>query len=664
LANAWRKSRRASLVLAVGASLLVGLLGSASPALAASTAITSAGPLTRVEISTDLNCAVDHTGDTDPEFFEDTACATLVAVGGTLYGPANIPAGGSAAPRTTFTPVSQSAVTGSGTNANPYKVVTVVGLGSTSLQITQTDSYVVGQETYRTDVVIENSGGSAVSAILYRAGDCYLQNSDYGFGAADAATGSVSCVAGVDNGSGTIVPGTRIEQWYPLSAGSSYNEDGYNEVWAKIGTQTAFANTCTQCANYIDNGAGLSWNVNVPAHGSVSRSNLTVFSPLGVVPLTTTKTAAQSSVAVGAADSYTITVSNTNAGAATLTAITDTLPAGFSYTLGSTTGATTADPSVAGQVLTWNGSFTVPAAGSLSLTFGVTASTTPGTYTNEATATAQGQFTVAGTGPTAPITVGGTPPPPAHLTLVKTIDNTGGGTAAATDWTLTATGPTTISGHTGDAAITNAAVDAGTYTLSEAGGPTGYTPSAWSCTGGTLSGSSLVLAAGDTASCSIRNTFTTSSPATYASILLDRSGSMARNRTIRNYNQWLADEQQALPQARATLALFNSCGYVQRGAADRLITKLHMLTRQSYKPRCRTPLYDAIARTINRAARDPLSAGHVVIVIYTDSRENASTHWTRHMLDGLIAGKVAQGWTFVWLGHSLDPLIQSWAARQ
>ncbi|HEX7400511.1 MAG TPA: hypothetical protein VF302_12120, partial [Candidatus Limnocylindrales bacterium] len=102
---------------------------------------------------------------------------------------------------------------------------------------------------------------------------------------------------------------------------------------------------------------------------------------------------------------------------------------------------------------------------------------------------------------------------PAHLTLTKSVDNTGGGAAAATAWTLSASGPTTISGHTGDAAITSAAVDAGTYTLAEAGGPTGYTPSAWSCTGGTLTGSSLVLAAGDTASCSITNTFIPPTPA-------------------------------------------------------------------------------------------------------------------------------------------------------
>ena len=95
----------------------------------------------------------------------------------------------------------------------------------------------------------------------------------------------------------------------------------------------------------------------------------------------------------------------------------------------------------------------------------------------------------------------------AHLTLAKTVDNTGGGTALAGAWTLSATGPTPISGHSGDPAVTAAVVGPGTYSLAESGGPAGYSAGAWSCTGGTLSGSSLVLAAGDSASCSITNTF-------------------------------------------------------------------------------------------------------------------------------------------------------------
>lgn len=158
----------------------------------------------------------------------------------------------------------------------------------------------------------------------------------------------------------------------------------------------------------------------------------------------------------------------------------------------------------------------------------------------------------------------------------------------------------------------------------------------------------------------------TEASATYVSILLDRSASMQKNRgqTIRAYNLWLADQQEALPEARGTMALFSSCGYRQRGASGQLITNLPTLTKATYKPACRTPLYDAIARTINRAAKNPLSDGSVVIVIYTDGRENASTHWTLETLDGLIEDKVAAGWTFVWLGDSPDPLVRKWAALE
>ncbi len=461
--------------------------------------ITSAGPLTRIEITYDLNCAVDHTGDSNPEFYGDTACGSLVAVGGTLFGPAYIPAGVSASPLTPFTPVSQSGVLGSGTIGDPYRIVTVVDVGTTGLRLTETDAYVVGQETYRTDVTIANAGGSTAGAILYRAGDCFLQNSDRGFGSADPASGAVSCVAAVSDGGGGFVPGTRIEQWYPLTAGSSYYESGFDQVWAKIGTQTSFQNSCEQCANNIDNGAGLSWNVTIPAGGSVTRSHLTVFSPLGIVPLTTTKTAALPSVTAGQTDSYTITIANPNATPASLASITDTLPDGFTYTAGSTTGATTADPGVAGGVLTWTGPFTVPRSGSLTLTFGVTVSGTPGVYTNQAGATGQSPYVIVGSGQTAPVTVVA----PAHLTLTKLVS---GGPASPTAWTLSATGPTPIAGHSGEAAISAAPVAAGTYSLAETGGPAGYSPGAWSCSGGSLTEASLLLAAGETASCSITNT--------------------------------------------------------------------------------------------------------------------------------------------------------------
>lgn len=75
---------------------------------------------------------------------------------------------------------------------------------------------------------------------------------------------------------------------------------------------------------------------------------------------------------------------------------------------------------------------------------------------------------------------------PPRLTLAKTVDNTLGGTLAASDFTLTATrngGGSTITGGGNSAAVTNQPVTAGTYTLSEAP-VANYTPdAAWVCTG-------------------------------------------------------------------------------------------------------------------------------------------------------------------------------------
>ncbi|MDQ4132816.1 MAG: hypothetical protein M3179_06310 [Actinomycetota bacterium] len=47
----------------------------------------------------------------------------------------------------------------------------------------------MGQESYRTDVNIANNGGSPQAVVVFRAGPCFLQDSDTGFGAADPGTG-------------------------------------------------------------------------------------------------------------------------------------------------------------------------------------------------------------------------------------------------------------------------------------------------------------------------------------------------------------------------------------------------------------------------------------------------------------------------------------------
>jgi uncharacterized repeat protein (TIGR01451 family) len=144
-------------------------------------------------------------------------------------------------------------------------------------------------------------------------------------------------------------------------------------------------------------------------------------------PLVATKTANAPTSAPGATNGYTITISNPNAAEATVTSITDTLPTGFSYVAGSTTGATTANPSIAGSLLTWAGPFAASAGGSLTLSFDVRVSSAAGTYTNQAGGTADANA-VTGSGPTAPIVVTAAPTASPAASLLP---NTSAGGVAA-----------------------------------------------------------------------------------------------------------------------------------------------------------------------------------------------------------------------------------------
>ena len=207
------------------------------------------------------------------------------------------------------------------------------------------------------------------------------------------------------------IPAGRIEEWVPLTGGNNFYQNFYGTVWGFIGTKAPFPDTCA-CTTFQDNGAGISWNFSIPTGGSATYSHFTTFSPLGLQALVTSKTADSPTSVAGSQNGYTITIENGNPDPVTLNSITDTLPAGFSYVSGSTTGVTTNDPAISAQLLTWSGPFVVPANSSVSLHFAVTVASTAGDYFNEAGGEADGGYTVNGTGPTAPITVTPRQPPP------------------------------------------------------------------------------------------------------------------------------------------------------------------------------------------------------------------------------------------------------------
>ena len=115
-----------------------------------------------------------------------------------------------------------------------------------------------------------------------------------------------------------------------------------------------------------------------------------VFNDFSFAHLTLSKVAFPATfvAAPGKVVTYTVTIKNEGDTAGTLLTVSDTLPAGFSFLSmapGSDPGSA---PAVNGSQLTWSGSWAMAPGQQRQLIFRVTASQTPGQYTNRVTCTA------------------------------------------------------------------------------------------------------------------------------------------------------------------------------------------------------------------------------------------------------------------------------------
>ncbi|HEY7023804.1 MAG TPA: FGLLP motif-containing membrane protein [Candidatus Limnocylindrales bacterium] len=265
--------RRRLALLGIAILLVVGQL-LLFAGVAAAAEIDSNGPLTQIFVTPDLSCQVAHVGDEAFELFgsEVGSCGTFLAVNNTVFGPS-----AGYATSVPFTPQAQTQIAGSGSSGDPLHVVTVADAAEAGIRIQQTDSYVIGSQSYRTDIQLTNGGPNTVTGILYRYGDCFLQNYDTGYGRVDA--GAPACIVDPSQGQ-------RIEQWTPLTAGSHYFEGYYGDGYDLIGQQVQFTDTCV-CDQLVDNGAGLSWPISVSPGQTATFSHETYFSPTGRAPVTT-----------------------------------------------------------------------------------------------------------------------------------------------------------------------------------------------------------------------------------------------------------------------------------------------------------------------------------------------------------------------------------------
>ena len=145
--------------------------------------------------------------------------------------------------------------------------------------------------------------------------------------------------------------------------------------------------------------------------------------------------------------------------------------------------------------------------------------------------------------------------------------------------------------------------------------------------------------------------------------ILDRSGSMQPlvEAAISGFNTFLKDQQETSGDASLTLVLFDD-EYLLH--ADRTpIQEVLPLDASTYVPRSCTALLDAIGRTVvnigKKLANTPEKdrPGKVIIAIYTDGYENASTDYTANKIAKMIRHQTDNyQWEFLFLAANEDAI--------
>src|SRR5438034_225684 len=133
-----------------------------------------------------------------------------------------------------------------------------------------------------------------------------------------------------------------------------------------------------------------------------------------VAPVTLTLTADAATVSADSATGYTATLRNPNSVPVNVSYLSASLPSGFSYRQGSTSGAITSDPTVEnyeGLSLSWQGPGDVPAHETKRMHFGVTAPTALGSYQASGSGNVDAPFSIDSSAASPQIVVVATAPP-------------------------------------------------------------------------------------------------------------------------------------------------------------------------------------------------------------------------------------------------------------
>ena len=188
-------------------------------------------------------CAAGETADN----------GVFVSLGGVVYGPDfnNHPCGSASNSYTPWTPVSFSAVTGTGTAVDPFTVVIVADAGATGLRLTETVTYVNGASQYNMSLVFSNSGNLAVTWDTFTGSDLFLADNDSGFSVLQGTS------AGGRGASSACLQLQYVILFLGTTPADRWSGTAYGTVWSEISAGTLSDTVDTTVCQ--DNGAAIEW---------------------------------------------------------------------------------------------------------------------------------------------------------------------------------------------------------------------------------------------------------------------------------------------------------------------------------------------------------------------------------------------------------------------
>ena len=145
--------------------------------------------------------------------------------------------------------------------------------------------------------------------------------------------------------------------------------------------------------------------------------------------------------------------------------------------------------------------------------------------------------------------------------------------------------------------------------------------------------------------------------------VLDRSGSMSHltEPAILSFNEFLKEQKEEPGEVTFSLVLFDNEYLLHAEAVP--IREVVELDTTTYVPRASTALLDAIGRTIDdtgkrlAALKEKDRPGKVIVAIFTDGHENASTNYTLQDIAKRIKHQQEKyNWEFLFLGANQDAI--------